>query len=205
MPPSDTRTRLVDRTVAAAAADLLTHHAGLHHLDVRAHVDGGVVHLTGAVADGSELDRVRCAVGRLAGVHAVWSRVEVGGRAPVALDLGCGGQRQFPDSFGVDLRVTPEVAVQAELSRRLPFRDAAVDRIHVVHLLEHLVDFLPLVDECHRVLRPGGVLHVMSPWWRHVNAVADPTHVRLLDVQTIKGIDYAMFATMKRAPIPQPR
>jgi hypothetical protein len=57
-----------------------------------------------------------------------------------------------------------------------------------VHILEHLIDFLTLVDECHRALRPGGTLHVMSPWWGHVNAVADPTHVRLLDVQTIKGI-----------------
>jgi len=51
-----------------------------------------------------------------------------------------------------------------------------------------MVDFLPLVGECHRILRPGGILHVMSPWWRHVNAVADPTHLRLLDTQTIKGI-----------------
>jgi hypothetical protein len=38
------------------------------------------------------------------------------------------------------------------------------------------------------VLRPGGVLHVLTPWWRYVNAVADPTHVRLVDVQTVKGI-----------------
>jgi hypothetical protein len=63
-----------------------------------------------------------------------------------------------------------------------------VDVLFAVHILEHLIDFLPLLDECHRVLRPGGVLHVMSPWWGHVNAVADPTHVRLLDVQTIKGV-----------------
>ncbi len=55
-------------------------------------------------------------------------------------------------------------------------------------MLEHLPDYLPLVDECHRVLRPTGTLHLMSPWWGHVNAVADPTHVRLFDVQTIKGI-----------------
>jgi SAM-dependent methyltransferase len=185
---SAARHHLVDRSIDTAVADLLTQHAGLHHLEVRGHVDGGVVHLTGEVADRADLDRVRCAVGRLAGVHAVWSRVRIGGRAPVALDLGCGAQRQYPDSFGVDLRATAEVSVRAELSGRLPFRDEAVDRVHVVHLLEHLPDFLPLVDECHRVLRPGGVLHLMAPWWRHVNAVADPTHVRLLDVQTIKGI-----------------
>ncbi|MGH4025822.1 MAG: hypothetical protein ACRDRV_14695 [Pseudonocardiaceae bacterium] len=53
--------------------------------------------------------------------------------------------------------------------------------------LRHPPDFLPLIDECHRVLRPGGVLHLLAPWWRHVNAVADPTHLRLLDTQTIKG------------------
>jgi SAM-dependent methyltransferase len=183
-----TRLRLVDQAIDQAVADLLTEHAALRGLDVTGRSDGGVVHLTGSVADPAELDLVRRTVGRLAGVHAVWSRVSVAGRAPVALDLGCGGQRQYPDSYGVDLRAGPEVAVRADLSSRLPFRDAVVDRIHVVHLLEHLLDFLPLVDECHRVLRPGGVLHVMAPWWRHVNAVADPTHVRLLDVQTIKGI-----------------
>lgn len=53
-------------------------------------------------------------------------------------------------------------------------------------MLEHLLDFRPLLDECHRVLRADGVLHVLAPYWRHVNAVADPTHVRFLDVQTFK-------------------
>jgi SAM-dependent methyltransferase len=187
-PLSGPRARLVDSAIDAAVADLLGQHARLRHLAVTARSDGGVVHLGGAVDEPAELDLLRTVVGRLAGVHAVWSRVVVAGRAPVALDLGCGGYRQYPDSYGVDLHPTPEIAVRADLSATLPFRDASVDRVHVVHLLEHLVDFLPLVDECHRVLRPGGVLHVMAPWWRHVNAVADPTHVRLIDVQTIKGL-----------------
>jgi hypothetical protein len=26
----------------------------------------------------------------------------------------------------------------------------------------------------------------LTPSWRHVNAVADPTHVRLMDIQTFK-------------------
>jgi SAM-dependent methyltransferase len=78
--------------------------------------------------------------------------------------------------------------VVADLADGVPVATGSVDRVFAVHILEHLTDFLPLVDDCHRILRPDGILHVMSPWWRHVNAVADPTHVRLVDVQTIKGI-----------------
>jgi hypothetical protein len=51
------------------------------------------------------------------------------------------------------------------------------------------------------VLRPGGVLHVLSPWWGHVNAIADPTHVRLLDVQTFKGICRRMHDAPRWFPL----
>jgi SAM-dependent methyltransferase len=186
--PSERRQRLCDQHLQNAVAELLTHDQRLRGLVVRAYVDGGVVHLTGAVDRVEHLALVRCLVGRLAGVYAVWDRVRVGDRDPVVLDLGCGDTRQYPGNLGVDLRPTSEITVRADVSRSLPFRDGGADRIFVVHVLEHLIDFLPLVDECHRVLRPGGVLHVLSPWWGHVNAVADPTHVRLLDTQTIKGI-----------------
>lgn len=167
---------------------LLTHDQRVRGLAVTAEVRGGVVHLVGDVATAAELATVRALVGWLAGVHAVWDRVRIVGRPPLVLDVGCGDTRQYSDNIGVDLRRTSAVAVQADVGHRLPFRDACVDRVFVVHLLEHLPDFLPLVDECHRVLRPSGVLHVLSPWWRHVNAVADPTHVRLIDTQTFKWI-----------------
>jgi SAM-dependent methyltransferase len=187
-PPSQARHRLCDEYLTRAVNELLTHDDRVRGLRLDVAVDGGVVHLTGEVDDARQLELFRRLVGRLAGVFGVWDRVRVAGWAPVALDLGCGDQRQYPENVGVDRRVTGSVAVCADLSASLPFRSASVDRIWVVHLLEHLIDFLALVDECHRVLRPRGVLHVLSPWWGHVNAVADPTHVRLLDVQTIKGI-----------------
>lgn len=187
-PPSEKRRRLCDEFLQAAVAELLTHDQRVRGLDVSATVDGGVVHLTGAVDRPDQLALLRRLIGRLGGVTGVWDRVAIGGREPRVLDLGCGDTRQYPGNLGVDRRRTPSIAVQADVSAPLPFRDATADRIFTVHVLEHLVDFLPLVDECHRVLRPGGVLHVLSPWWGHVNAVADPTHVRLLDVQTIKGI-----------------
>jgi SAM-dependent methyltransferase len=185
---SEERLRCRDRYLDRAAAELLRYDERLRGLAVAVRFDRGVAHLTGAVARPAELDLVRCLVGRLDGVLAVWDRVAVGGREPVVLDLGCGGQKQYPGSVGVDRRRTGATAVLADLSAGVPFATASVDRVFLVHVLEHLIDFLPLVDEVHRVLRPDGVAHLLSPWWRYVNAVADPTHVRLLDVQTVKGI-----------------
>lgn len=187
-PMSAQRTTLCDSDLTCAVAELFTHDQRVRSLRLRGEADGGVVHLTGEVDRPAELALARTLIGRLAGVHGVWDRVRVAGRDPVVLDLGCGDQRQYPTNLGVDMRRTGEVAVQADVSGTLPFRDGSVDRIFAVHVLEHLIDFLALVDECHRLLRPGGILHVLSPWWHHVNAVADPTHVRLLDTQTFKGI-----------------
>ena len=185
---SGERLRARDGFLAEAYADLAKHDDRLRGLALEVRFDRGVAHLTGEVADPAELRLARQLIGQLDGVLAVWARVTVAGREPVVVDLGCGPAKQYPGNLGLDLRMAPGVDVRADLSRSLPLVDDSVDVIFTVHILEHLIDFLVLVDECHRVLRPGGVLHVMSPWWGHVNAVADPTHVRLLDVQTIKGI-----------------
>lgn len=188
LPPSPGRLRARDRLLERWAAELLACDERVRGLDVAVAFDGAVAHLTGDVERPEQLDAVRGLVGRLDGVLGVWDRVRVAGRAPVIVDLGCGDQRQYPTNLGIDLRRTAAVSAVADVSRPLPLATGSVDQLFAVHVLEHLIDFLPLVDECHRVLRPGGVLHVLSPWWRHVNAVADPTHVRYLDVQTIKGI-----------------
>jgi SAM-dependent methyltransferase len=187
LPLSPDRLALLDGHLARAAADLFAHDHRLRGVPVDVRFDGGVAHLTG-VADPAQLGLVRELVGRLAGVLGVWSRVRVGGREPVALDLGCGATKQYSSSIGVDRVPAKAVDVRADLRHPLPFATGCADAIFAVHVVEHLVDFLPLLAECHRVLRPGGTLHLLSPWWRFVNAVADPTHVRLIDVQTVKGI-----------------
>jgi SAM-dependent methyltransferase len=186
--PSESRLRLRDDYLQTVTRELFDCDVRLRGLCIEARYDRGVAHLTGEVDEPEQLGLCRELIGRLEGVMAVWDRVSVAGQEPMVIDVGCGTTKQYLDSVGLDRLATDAVDVVADVSRSLPFPDASVDRIFAVHILEHLIDFLPLVDECHRVLRPGGVLHVLSPWWRYVNAVADPTHVRLLDVQTFKGI-----------------
>ncbi|HKS44373.1 MAG TPA: methyltransferase domain-containing protein [Amycolatopsis sp.] len=188
IPLSERRLKTRDQFLEHAFGEMRKHDERLRGLDIDVRFDRGVAHLTGELDRPEELAMVRALIGTLDGVLGVWDRVRVGGRAPVVVDIGCGGQKQYPGNIGVDFRPTPQADVLADVSTGLPFADRSVDRVFLVHILEHLVDFLPLVDEVHRILRPDGTAHVMSPWWRHVNAVADPTHVRLLDVQTIKGI-----------------
>ncbi|MFC0865560.1 methyltransferase domain-containing protein [Sphaerimonospora cavernae] len=180
------RRDLLDRDLECVAADLLKHDPRLSALDVRVRFDGGVAHVEGSAPDAADLAMLRESLGRLGGVLAVWDRVHVDGSAPRVVDLGCGGTKQHADNLGLDVRPGPTVDVVADLVDGVPFQDESVDQVFAVHVIEHLADYLPLLAECHRILRPGGVLHVLTPWWRHVNAVADPTHVRLLDVQTFK-------------------
>jgi SAM-dependent methyltransferase len=166
---SDRRLKLRDEFLGQATAELFRFDDRVRGLDLRVRFDRGVAHLTGEVADPTQLALARSLLGRLEGVLAVWDRVHVDGREPVVLDLGCGGRKQYPGNIGVDLRATGEASVVADLAAGLPFADASVDRVFLVHILEHLIDFLPLVDEVHRVLRRDGIAHVLSPWWRYVD------------------------------------
>jgi SAM-dependent methyltransferase len=180
------RARLVDRALETAVAQLLRHDDRVRGLDVRVRFDGRVAHVDGEVAQPRDVICLRELIAGLSGVLAVWDRVSVHGRRPRVVDLGCGETKQHSASIGVDRRLADAVDVVADIEHALPVASASVDHIFAIHVLEHLLDYLPVLEECHRALRPGGVLHVMAPHWRHVNAVADPTHVRLFDAQTFK-------------------
>lgn len=185
--PTPARDQLLDRWVH----DLLEHDPRLQGCrELSLTVDGGVVHVEGTVHAQTDLDCLRELVGRFAGVHAVWDHVRVEGRTEpwCSLDVGVGSTKQHPENLGVDVVAHPGVDIVADLSHGLPLPDDSVDRAYAVHVLEHFAHWLPVADELHRVVRPQGVLHVVSPHWQHVNAVADPTHVSYFDVQTFKQL-----------------
>jgi SAM-dependent methyltransferase len=179
---------LPDESLEEVVSDLLGNDRRTAGLDLKVRFDGGVAHIEGEVDSARDRDLVRELVGRLRGVNAVWERLRVAGVEPRIVDLGCGVTKQHPSNVGVDIVASEATDVIADLSAGIPLADASVDQVFAVHVLEHLIDYRPLLADCHRVLRDGGVLHVLVPWWRHVNAVADPTHLRLFDVQTFKYV-----------------
>jgi predicted SAM-dependent methyltransferase len=82
---------------------------------------------------------------------------------PLRLHLGSGNEHK--DGWvNVDLAGYP-VEAAWNLARPLPLPDGSVEAIFHEHLLEHLMleEGLAFCRECHRLLRPGGVLRIGVP------------------------------------------
>lgn len=76
------------------------------------------------------------------------------------LDLGCSGSKYanfFPNRIGLDIEDKTGVDVVGD-AHDIPFADDAFDNILCTELLEHTHSPHVVVDEMHRVLKPGGKL-----------------------------------------------
>ncbi len=63
--------------------------------------------------------------------------------------------------------------------------DAFVDEILALDVFEHVsVDIAFWLDECWRLLKPGGTLEMRLPAWDHALSYRDPTHLRVFHPQT---------------------
>lgn len=83
-----------------------------------------------------------------------------------------------------------------------PWEDNTFDKILSWAVFEHLdIDLLTAVNECWRIMRPGGKLKIKLPWYLSEEAYNDPTHryavgrgvFDIFDRSTKRGRDYKFY------------
>lgn len=113
----------------------------------------------------------------------------------IGVNLGSGYESYgHSDYITVDRLSIPGVNIQWDLENGLPmkdgskvFQDNTVDCFFARHVLEHIRNLIPLMDEMWDALKNGGILHIYVPNGHHVEAAyADPTHVRTFVPKTFE-------------------
>ena len=76
-----------------------------------------------------------------------------------------------------------------------PFGDGEFERVNAYHVLEHVPDFWPCVQECARVLAVGGTLEVHVPHASSDSALTYRDHHRMFGANSFHGIYGPGFGT----------
>lgn len=117
-----------------------------------------------------------------------------------SLDLGCGDVPHNPffadELCGVDVRSNLAGSIRSAdlVLEPIPFDDESFDYVTAFDFIEHLprvvytpqrrYPFVELMNEAHRVLKPGGLFLSHTPAYPHGVAFRDPTHVNIITEET---------------------
>ena len=123
------------------------------------------------------------------------------------LNLGAGNEI-IGDAINHDLiKHRPEIAIAWDLENLpWPWLDNSFDQIVAKSVLEHLkLTLIESLDECWRILRPGGQVFVKLPYWDSDISHQDPTHrwffslnsFDQFDPDTKRGKIYAYYTPHK--------
>ena len=110
------------------------------------------------------------------------------------LDLGCGGSKGNAKIHGLEGYVGIDIIDYGQemvwdIENGLPLPDNSCSNIFCSHLVEHLEDFIGIMNECWRVLKEDGELYIISPHRDNENAYL-PHHIRRLDKKTFEAFDF---------------
>ncbi|MDD5059296.1 MAG: methyltransferase domain-containing protein [Sideroxydans sp.] len=123
------------------------------------------------------------------------------------LNLGC-GNRPIDGAVNHDIVAhRPEVTVVHDLNvLPWPWPDNSFDTIVALAVFEHLEHNLFVnMDECWRILRPGGLISLKLPHWNSDISYRDPSHrwffsihgLDMFDPDTKYGRDYEFYPMKK--------
>ena len=101
----------------------------------------------------------------------------------VIVDLGCGTSK-VSGAIGIDRLSHPGVNIICDFETSLPLKSDSVDTLHASHVIEHIANLIPFMEEIYRVCKPGALVYITSPYYTSRGAYRDPTHVRFIAEDT---------------------
>ena len=105
-------------------------------------------------------------------------RISYHNKSKLKLDIGCGENRQ-EGFIGMDQRDLPTVDILQDIEKfPWPLGDCSCEILVASHIVEHIKPWLSVafMNECWRVLEPGGRLCVATPYPGSRGYWQDPTH-----------------------------
>jgi len=92
------------------------------------------------------------------------------------LDIGCGSSK-WPGAVGVDISADTDADVVMDLDE-FPYdlESDSFDQILCQDVIEHVREPIRLMEELHRIGRPGARIHLRTPHFSSALAYGDPTH-----------------------------
>jgi len=96
------------------------------------------------------------------------------------LNLGC-GKDYLKGWTNLDKYHAYRADIYHDLEVPLPLQSGSCSVIYASHVFEHVIRFIPLMNECHRILRPGSLLKLRVPWFSGNWGCGDPSHVRFFN------------------------
>jgi SAM-dependent methyltransferase len=113
-----------------------------------------------------------------------WPAVVAKARNAHVLHLGA-GLKHIPGAVTVDLNPDAGADVAWNLDTLpWPFPNDSFDAVVGLSIIEHLQDFLGVMGEIHRVLKPNGTAHILVPHFSSAASFVDPTHKQHLSARS---------------------
>lgn len=92
------------------------------------------------------------------------------------LDFGC-GKKKYPGAIGVDRNPDSDADIIHDLNHfPYPFSSNTFDLIICDNILEHLKEPLLAIEEVYRLLKPEGIVRIITPHFSSDDSFSDITH-----------------------------
>ncbi len=96
------------------------------------------------------------------------------------LDVGC-GWKKVEGAVAVDIRTKtgPDVCCDMDVDGKaahFPFRSDTFDEVHILQTIDHFRNIVPVMEEVHRVSRPGAKVVITVAHVSSIYSWSDPVH-----------------------------